>query len=153
MDGVGASNVCDASLRKTEKSYLALFDEIADCASHVLDRHGPINAMLIEQINVVGTKPAEASLHCFADMLGPTVRTDNPVTIETRSKLRSDHYLVAPASECATEQLLVGERTVVLRRVEEGASQFDRAMNSGDRFSFIRRTVRLTHAHTAEADR
>lgn len=50
-------------------------------------------------------------------------------------------------------QLLVGEGPVVLRRVEKIASEFDRAMNCRDRFAFIRRSVRLAHAHTAEADR
>src|SRR3984885_11951414 len=109
--------------------------------------------MLIEQINVVGAEPAEASLHHFADMRGPAVYADHPVALGTRAKLRGDQYLVAPTLDRSTEQLLVGEGAVVLRCVEEVASQFDRAMNCRDRLSFIRRPVRHAHAHTAKTDR
>ena len=153
MDVMGAADVGDASLGKTEKSYLALRDKITHRAGHFLDRHGPIDAVLIEQVDKVGAKPAQASLDRFVDMLGAAVRADDPVALNTRAKLSCDHDLGAPAFERPTEQLLVGKGTVVLRRVEEGASEIDGAMQRGDRLAFIRGTVRLTHAHASEADR
>src|SRR5271167_4730837 len=153
MDGMGAPDVRDAGLGETEKSYLPLLDQIADRTGHVLDRHGPIHAVLIKQVYKVGAEAVQAALHRFTNVLGPAVRADDPVAVETRTELRSDHYLVASAPERPAEQLLVGKGTIVLRRVEESASQFDRAMNRGDRLTFTRRSVRLTHAHATEADR
>ncbi len=155
MDGMGAADVGDAGLGQAEKSYFALFDQFADRAGHVSDRHGRIDAVLIEQVDIVGAKPAQRALYCLTDMVGPTVSfsADLLATLETKAKLGGDHHLVAPALERPAEQLLVGERTIALGRIKEGASQFDGAMKSGDRFSLIRWTIRLALDHTAKADR
>ena len=61
--------------------------------------------------------------------------------LETKAKLSAGDHLIAPALERSAEQLLVGKGAVVLRRVEEVASQFDGTMQCGNRLSFIRRTV------------
>src|SRR5713226_6901505 len=71
MDRVGTPDVGDAGLGEAEKSYLSLLDEITYRAGHLLDRHRPIHAMLIEQIDVVGAKPPQRALDRFPDMRGP----------------------------------------------------------------------------------
>src|SRR5580704_14315879 len=144
MDGMGAADGGDAGLGKTEEPYFSLFDQITDRAGHFLDRHGPIDAMLIEQVDVVRAQPPQATFHRLKDMLGPAVDTDDSVALEPGAKLRGDRYLTAPPFERPAKQLFVGKRAIVLRRVEEGASQFDRAMQCGDRLGFIRRSVKLT---------
>ncbi len=108
--------------------------------------------MLIEQIDVVGTKPAETALDRFANVFGPAVHADDSVAVEARSKFGCDYYFVAPAAECPTEQLLVGEGPIALGRIEKGASDFDCAMERCDRLVFVSRTVALTHAHASEAE-
>ena len=120
MDGMSPPDVGNAGLGKTEKPRLALFDQLAGRAGHVLYRHRWIDAVLIEQVDKVGAKPSQTALHRLKDMLGPAVHADDPVAVETRAKLGGDHYPVAPAFECPAEQLLVGKGAIVFRRVEEG---------------------------------
>jgi hypothetical protein len=78
MHGMGAPDVGKTGLGKPEKSYLALSDQITDRASHVLDRHSSIDAVLIKQIDELGTKPAQATLYRLTDMLGPAVHVERP---------------------------------------------------------------------------
>jgi hypothetical protein len=42
MDRMRAPDICDPGLRQTEKSHLALLDQIAHRTGHVLDRHRPV---------------------------------------------------------------------------------------------------------------
>src|SRR5712692_7096620 len=155
MNGMGAADVGDAGLGQTEKSYLALLDQLPYRAGHLLDRHGRIDTVLIEEIDIVGPKPTQGALHRLTDMLRPasSFGADLLSVLETKAKFGADYYLVVPALKRPAEQLLVGEGTIALGRVEEGASQFEGALQCGDRLTFIRRTVRLAHAHTAKADR
>src|SRR5208283_1347103 len=55
----------DAGLGKTEKPHLSLFDQISDRDRHLLDRDRRINAVLIEEVDMVGFKPAERTLDRF----------------------------------------------------------------------------------------
>src|ERR1700732_3323673 len=83
-------------------------------------------------------QPAQGALHRLTDMLRPasSFGADLLSVLETKAKLGADYHLVAPALERPAEQLLVGEGTIALGRVEEGASQFDGAMQCGDRLAF-----------------
>ena len=73
MDGIGAADVGAAGLGKDRKSYLLLLDQITDRAGHLLNWHGRIDAVLIEQVDIVGTKPAQGAFHRLTDMLTPAV--------------------------------------------------------------------------------
>jgi len=66
MDGTGAADIA-ARLRKTEKSYLPLLDQITDRVGHLLDRHGRIDAVLIDQVDIVDAKPARGGFHLLPD--------------------------------------------------------------------------------------
>src|SRR5712692_8555983 len=114
-----------------------------------------IDTVLIEEIDVVGAEPEQGALHRLADMLRPAgcFGADLLSVLETKAKFGADYHLVAPALERPAEQLLVGEGTIALGRVEEVASQFDGAMQCSDRLSLIRRTIRLAHEHAAKTDR
>jgi len=59
----------------------------------------------------------------------------------------------APVLERPAEQLLVGEGTIALGRIEEGASDLDGTLQGRDRFLLIGRTIGLAHGHTPETDR
>src|SRR5712692_10167931 len=116
MDGMGAADVGDAGLGQTEKSYFALLDQITYRAGHLLDRHGRIDPVLIEEIDVVGAEPAQGALHRLTDMLRPasSFGADLLAVLETKAKFGADYHLVAPALERPAQQLLVGEGTIAL---------------------------------------
>src|SRR5271163_3381364 len=155
MDRMGAPDVGDARLGKTEKSHLPLLNQVTHRAGYLFDRHRRIDAMLIEQVDIVGAQPLQRALRRLANVLGPARSLDADLlsVYEAKTKLGGDYDLVAPPLESPSEQLLVCARTIDLGRVEEVASQFDGAMQCGDRFSLVRRTVGLAHAHATETDR
>ena len=52
MDDLGAADVGDAGFGETEKSYFALPYQITYRAGHLLDGHGRIDTMLIEERSI-----------------------------------------------------------------------------------------------------
>src|SRR5258707_1842291 len=155
MDGMGAPDVGYASLGKTEKSYLSLFDQIAYRTGHLLHRHFWIDRVLIKQVNVIGLESLERAFYGLTDILRTSrcFGADLLAVLETKTKFGGDDHLVAPALERPAEQLLVGQGTIALGRIEEGASDLDCTVQCRDRFLLIRRTIGLAHRHTPEADR
>ena len=57
------------------------------------------------------------------------------------------------AANRARHQLFISADSVHVSRIQKIYSQVDGAMNGGDGFGFVRRTVKLRHAHAAEAER
>jgi hypothetical protein len=110
--------------------------------------------VLIEKIDMIGLQPVQRPFDGNRNMLGAAVAFAAHLLpiLETKTELGRDHDLGTPALECAPEELLVRVGAIHLGRVEEVASQVDGAMQCGNRFLFVRRTVGLTHAHAAEAD-
>ena len=59
---MGAADVCDAGLGKSEKSYLSSIPRMTMSyrTGHLLNRYGRIDAVLIEQVDIGAFKlPAE----------------------------------------------------------------------------------------------
>ena len=108
--------------------------------------------MLIEQIDRVDREPLQRTFDRFADVFGPAIqfRTDLFSVLDAEAELRRDHDPIALARERAPEQQLVGVRTVDLRRIEERATQVDRAMNRRDRLGLVGGAIGLAHAHAAQ---
>ena len=103
---------------------------------------------------MVGGEPPERAFHRLEDALRAAVGAGALLAVgEAEAELGGDGHLVAAAGKGAAEQFLVRERAVDLGGVEEGAAEFDGAMQRGDRLRLVRRTVGLAHAHAAEADR
>ncbi len=155
MFGVRPADVGDAGLRQAEVQRLALADEIADRAGDVLDRHGGIDAVLVEKVDAVGARrrsdPSTAARIDFgrlsrsAPIWRPfSILNPNLVAMVTR---------VAPADQRPADQRLVGERPIDLGGVEKRAAELDGAMQRRDRLLVVRRTVGLAHAHAAQSDR
>src|ERR1044072_4262477 len=72
------------------------------------------------------------------------------------AELGRDHDSVAPASERAGQQLLVGVGTIRFGRIEERHAQLDGAVNGGDGLAvvaFLGRAIGEAHPHAAEPDR
>jgi hypothetical protein len=92
-------------------------------------------------------------------MLGRTVeRTDarhvpRRRVIHPARELRRDHVLVAVALDRAPDELLVRQRPVQLRRVEEVDPELQRAPDRRDRLAFVAGAVERRHPHAAQPQR
>ncbi len=156
MLAMSAADIGDASLRQAEIKNLALAHEVADRSCDLLDRDVRIDPMLVEEVDPVGPEAAQRALDRRADRLrvGCLARRracfpssnlkPNLVAIVTRFAL---------ALQRAADQRLVSERPIDFGGVEERAAEVDGAMQSRDRFRFVRRPIGLAHAHAAETDR
>jgi hypothetical protein len=60
MHSMSAAGSGDAAFGKSEVAYLALFDEFADRAGHILDRHLTIDAVLVKEVDMIGPQSLEA---------------------------------------------------------------------------------------------
>ena len=100
MHGVRAADRLLARLGQAEEAHLALAHELGHRADDVLDRHRGIDAVLVEQVDVVGAQPAQRAFDRLADVLGPAVDAvdravrsnvkPNFVAMTTRSRARSE---------------------------------------------------------------
>ena len=95
---------------RPKNSTLPSLIKIADRAGDLLDRHGRIDAVLVEQIDMVRAEPAERSLDGRADRLRPAVAlgADLLAALDAEAELGRDRHLIAPALERAADELLVG---------------------------------------------
>ena len=153
---VCAADGLDARFRQPEVLDLALGDQVLDRAGDVLDRHVRVDAMLIEQVDAVGSQPLEGRLGhrliCSGRLLVPPRRA--PV-----SRSMSKPNLVAMTTwsrigcERLADQFLVGERAVGLGRVEEGHAAIVGGADQLDHLGLVGgRPVGGAHAHAAEAE-
>src|SRR5258706_3696446 len=154
MDRMGAPDVGYTGLGKAEKAYLSLLDQITYRTGHILHRHLWIDTVLIQQVNVIGLESLERAFDGLTDILRPArcFGAHLLAVLEMKAKFGGDDYLVAPALERPAEQLLVGEGTIGLRCISEGAYDLDGTLKCRDRFLLIGRAIGLGHGHTTETD-
>jgi hypothetical protein len=69
------------------------------------------------------------------------------------AELRRKHDLVAPAGDRAADELLVDERTVHVRGVQEAHAELERAVDDRDRLRVVARSVELRHPHAPQPER
>ena len=62
MHRMGAADVGDAGFREAEKPHLAFTHQLADRAGDVFHRHVAVDAVLVEQVDMVGAQALAASL-------------------------------------------------------------------------------------------
>src|SRR5258708_9928411 len=150
MDGMGEADVGYTGLGKAEKAYLSLLDQITYRTGHILHRHLWIDTVLIQQVNVIGLESLERAFDGLTDILRPArcFGADLLAVLETKAKFGGDDYLVAPALERPAEQLLVGQGTIALARIEEGASALAGPVQARHHVMLIPRTIALPHKHT-----
>jgi hypothetical protein len=157
LHGVRPPDRPDAGLGEPEVPDRALLDQLLHRSGHVLDWHVGVDAVLVEQVDAVGPEPPERVLDGAPDRLGPAVEALRPAagldTFEIPAELRRDHDLVANGLERLTDELLVRERTVHLRGVEEPDAAIDRGADHRDHLLRVtRRAVAEAHRHAAEAE-
>src|SRR6202034_1162318 len=152
MDAMRTTDVFNARFGQAEEAHLAFTYEIADGACYILHRHGPINPMLVEQIDVIDAKPAKRCVGDLADAFGPTIGSAGRTPRKVHTKFRGDGGVVPAPLERPTEEFLVGIRAIGLRSVKEVDTEINCVMDRGDRLRLIRFAVKLAHSHAAEAE-
>lgn len=59
-----AANGFRAGLRQAEEANLALLDQVFDNVGDLFHRHFGIDAVLVQEIDVIGPEPLKAALDC-----------------------------------------------------------------------------------------
>ena len=98
MHGVRAADRLLARLGESEEADLALAHELGHGAHHVLDGHGGIDAVLIEEVDVVGGEAAQRALDGRADVRRAAVQPGDRAVLDLEAELGRDDDAVAPAA-------------------------------------------------------
>src|SRR5438046_10350231 len=104
MNGMGSTNVFNARFGQTEEAHLAFTHEIADGPGDILHRHGPVDPMLVEQIDVIGAEPEKRWVGDLADAFGPTIGSAGRATRELPTESRRHNGLVPAPLERPTAE-------------------------------------------------
>src|SRR5436305_4857303 len=147
-DGIGAG------VGQTEIAHLAATNQLGHRAYGFFDRRLRIDPMLIIAIDAINAEPAQARFACLPYVLRFAVNAAKTwrIRVAQDSELRRDDNAMAFAANSASEQLLIGVRTINVGGIEEGNPKVDCAIDSGERFHIVVVAVEFRHAHTAESD-
>ena len=156
VDGVRAPDVRYTRLGQAEEAHFARLHQLANRAGHLLDRHSRIDAVLIQHVDMIRLKAPQRFLNHLADVLRPTVEPSTLPLLDAHAKFSGENHLITSPFERPAQQFLVEVGAIHLGCIEEGAAQFDGAVDGGNRLALVAllgSTVGLTHAHAAEAER
>ena len=158
MHRVCATDRFFAGFGEAEKANLSLANEFGHRADDILDRNERIDAMLVEQIDVIRLQPAQRTFDYFTNVCRLAVDAgDDAVRVELEAELGGDDDAVARTRACgerSPQQFLVRVRAIRFCRVEKRASELDGPINRRDGFALVAlgSAVRVRHSHQAEAD-
>lgn len=140
-----------AGLGQAEVADLALGDQVAHGAGHVLDRHVRVDTVLVEQVDMVGAQALETGFGHGADVLGAAVQAGIGARIP-EAELGGDHQLVAVRRQGLAEQVFIGVRAVHFGGVEEGHAAFNGRVQQGDALAALDRlAIGMGQAHATQA--
>ena len=143
---------CCAGLGQAEVANLAGLHQPGHRADRVLDRHIRVDAVLVEEVDVVRAEALERGLADAPDVFRAAVQTRDPSGgIDAKAELGRDDDTLAVGAEGAPQQPLVGVGPVDLGGVEEGDAEFERPANGGNRLGLVADAIGPAHAHAAEA--
>src|SRR4051812_26894227 len=153
MHGVRTAHRPDRSLRKAEAAHLSRVDQLAHRSDGLLDRDVRIDAVLVVEVDAVRREPAQGCFAAGPHVLRPAVDAARGriLRIADDAELGRYLHLVAAPGDRAADQLLVLERAVDVRRVEQRHPELDGAVDRGDRFRLVGVPVELRHAHATES--
>src|SRR5260370_25906624 len=153
---MGLANGTCPSLGQAKILHLALVDKVLHRACNILHWHRWINAVLIEQVDMVGPQALQDALGGSLDMLRPAVERTQPFAgeeIDVMAKLGRYHNILAQWLRGLANESLVLEGTIGFRGVKEGHAALHRGadkLNHGR--TLWRLPVAAGHGHAAEAD-
>src|SRR5262245_44373291 len=113
-------------IRKADVAYLAVAHQILERFDRLLDRGQHVDLVHQVDIDVVGAKTREASVHGCENVPARETRLDNGRT-HAISDFGRDHHLLAASADRLAEYSLGFTASVDIRRVEEIDAAIDRA--------------------------
>src|SRR5271166_5457195 len=154
LHGVRLADAGSARLRQAEMPDFACRDQLLHGTGYVLHRHGRIDAVLIEKVDMVGAQALERSVNDRADMVGPAIQPGHLALLaDGETELRADKHLVADRLKRLAYQILVCKGAVSLGCIEQrDAAIYRRADHLNGFLAVSCRPEAETQAHAAEAD-
>ena len=147
------------SFRQPDVADLALRHQFGHRTHHLFDRHCGVDAVLVVEVDVIDSQPAQRSFHRDSNIRRRAVGLERRTGgMRNQSELRRQHHLIATARDGLTHQFLIGVRAVDFGGVDQADAQIERAMDGLDGPSGIRtafrgqRLIARRHRHGAEAD-
>src|SRR5439155_27077779 len=129
---------------------LALGDQPGQSADGVLDGRVRVDAMLVIQVDAVGSEPGQGPLHGGADAGRAAVETPRLAAgVRDVTELRGQHDLVPAALDGPADEFLVVEGPVDLGRVEEGDTELEGPVDGADGLRLIGGPVAPGHSPRA----
>ena len=128
-------------------------DQVADRPGNLFDRHLGIDAVLVVEVDMVGTQPFQRAFDRPADLFRTTAERLPPLRVDPNAEFSGYDHLVADRCHRFADQFLVGVRPVALRRIEESHPKLVCLAEQGNHLVPVRcGTIAVTHAHTTQSD-
>ena len=126
LHGVCAADGLGGGLGEAEVQHLALGDQVGDGLRGLLDRGVRVDAVLVEQVDVVGAQALERPFDRGLDVRGTAVdHAGAAAGVGDEPELRGDLDLVTAALDGLADDLLAQERPVDLSRVDVGDAEIE----------------------------
>src|SRR5215217_7334515 len=108
--------------------------------------------MLVVEVYVLHPQTLQGGVAGLPHVLGLAAHPEPLAVLAAHvAELGGEHDLVPAVGYGFAHELLVGERAVHVRRVEEGYAQLYSAVDGGYRFLLVARAVELAHPHAPES--
>ncbi len=143
---------------EAEGAHLAGRDQLADGAGDILDRHVRVDAVLVEEVDVIGAEPLQRGVGDLLDVRGAAVEPGDAAHAgallrDLETELRGDRHLVAHVLQRLADDDLVLVGPVDFGGVEERDADVDGLVQRGDGIRFRRAAiVDAGESHAAEPD-
>lgn len=129
---MGAPDRRRAGLREPEIADLAGPDEVSDRSRDLLDRHGRIDAVLVEQVDAIRPQAPQRGFRDGADRRGPAVEPDIFGAV-LEAELGGHDHVVTERRDGLADHCLIGERPISLGRVEQCHAAVEGRADEADR--------------------
>src|SRR5262249_9752337 len=142
------------NLAQAEVARLSLLDQFSHRPDRLFNRDLRVDSVQVVKVDGLHPESFETALDRLARVFGPAVNASNGGGVgDTRdAELGGQKHLIALPLDRATDQLFIGVWPVHVRRVKKIDAELHRAVNGGYGFSIVTTSVKLAHAHAAEAD-
>jgi len=110
--------------------------------------------VLIVEIDLLDAQPPQARFAGLLHVFRTSIHAQKLALGRTDiSELRGQHHFMLASVNRTPQQLFISADPVHIGRIHEIYAMIDGAVNGGDGFGVVRRTVKLGHAHAAQSDR
>jgi hypothetical protein len=92
---VGATDGVGTGLGQPELQHLPSLDEVFDGSGDVFDRDLGVDAVLVEQVDVVGAQPSQRALDGLGEVLGAAIEPGAGGAVVAEAELGGNHDLIA----------------------------------------------------------